>query len=164
MSLSNKLTLDKVDVKGKRVVMRWALIIAWQLASAGTVAANRKWDYWWASPKCRVCSSCGGRLFGAHTQWCEGIKVMAKWCLSRFSPTGRRQEVNSSVVTFSFHVTCLCGDAAWMDGWNHWHPSQSCKIHQHPSNNNEFVSLKTWKLMMNVIEVFRFQLRPQRRF
>lgn len=116
MSLSNKLTLDKVDVKGKRVVMRWALIIAWQLASAGTVAANRKWDYWWASPKCRVCSSRGGRLFGAHTQWCEGIKVIAKWCLSRFSPTGRRQEVNSSVVTFSFHVTCLCGDAAWMDG------------------------------------------------
>lgn len=116
MSLSNKLTLDKVDVKGKRVVMRWALIIAWQLASAGTVAANRKWDYWWASPKCRVCSSCGGRLFGAHTQWCEGIKVMAKWCLSRFSPTGRRQEVSSSVVTFSFHVTCLCGDTAWMDG------------------------------------------------
>lgn len=116
MSLSNKLTLDKVDVKGKRVVMRWALIIAWQLASAGNVAANRKWDYWWASPKCRVCSSCGGRLFGAHTQWCEGIKVMAKWCLSRFSPTGRRQEVNSSVVTFSFHVTCLCGGAAWMYG------------------------------------------------
>lgn len=112
MSLSNKLTLDKVDVKGKRVVMRWA----WQLASAGTVAANRKWDYWWASPKCRVCSSGGGRLFGAHAQWCEGIKVMAKWCLSRFSPTGRRQEVSSSVVTFSFHVTCLCGDTAWMDG------------------------------------------------
>lgn len=162
MSLSNKLTLDKVDVKGKRVVMRWALIIAWQLASAGTVAANRKWDYWWASPKCRVCSSCGGRLFGAHTQWCEGIKVMAKWCLSRFSPTGRRQEVNSSVVTFSFHVTCLCGDAAWMDGTTGIRVSP-VKYTSIPLIIMSF-SLKTWKLMMNVIEVFRFQLRPQRRF
>lgn len=162
MSLSNKLTLDKVDVKGKRVVMRWALIIAWQLASAGTVAANRKWDYWWASPKCRVCSSCGGRLFGAHTQWCEGIKVMAKWCLSRFSPTGRRKEVNSSVVTFSFHVTCLCGDAAWMDGTTGIRVSP-VKYTSIPLIIMSF-SLKTWKLMMNVIEVFRFQLRPQRRF
>lgn len=109
MSLSNKLTLDKVDVNGKRVVMRYASCFhLTQLIGCEII--------WRLLPNCRE----GGDSSDICRTFPETFTLImltrrrrtyGQQCVTWFRAPVRLQEVICHVF---IHVTYPRGDAAWM--------------------------------------------------
>lgn len=100
MSLSNKLTLDKVDVNGKRVVMRYVSCFPpTQLIGCGII--------------CRLISEMPAHTWAAGFQKRFGSNV-TKTASKQGPTTGLRPDSRKRTAHVFLRATCPWGDAAWM--------------------------------------------------
>lgn len=131
MSLSNKLTLDKVAVEGKRVVMRWEYI-GYSTQAIGNGIISCQLPNWHSGGVLVRKCALHVLLTPFVLMWVH--KSEGYWYVSQFRPLGRGQEVNFLVVTFSIHGTCPWGDSAWMQVmW--WEAARYIQVlHRHFNN------------------------------
>lgn len=113
MSLSNKLTLDKVDVNGKRVVMRYVS----RFPSTPLIGCEIICRL---LPNCRVWGGCTGlSCIFPKTLSCNADEKAsnARSAVWESAPTlgpDHRPGSRKWTCHVFIHVTCLWGDAAWM--------------------------------------------------
>lgn len=98
MSLSNKLTLDKVEVKGKRVVMRYCRVSP-PSQLIGCEIICRLLSNWDVIP--RICAAWFQKPFCPVMQ-ARRRQTHSRRCVNRPWPSTRLQEVNLS----RFHPCC----------------------------------------------------------